>query len=104
MLIASKDTRFVLAAAGKPVMDFGLRRSHGAKADCWLPESVIWLDLLVQPQSWLPPFFAVPIFGTMGHRFVPAHQAERHAFDHFADAQPVLGSDIDRDDFDVDSG
>ena len=34
------------------------------------------------------PFFEVPVFGTMGHSFVQAHQSERHAFEHFADVQP----------------
>src|SRR5690349_18899334 len=32
IMIASKAVRCVLAAGGKPVIDFGLRRAHGAEA------------------------------------------------------------------------
>ena len=88
IMIASKAVRCVLAAAGKPVIDFGLRRSHGAEA-----------GLLAARASYLAGFagtatvlagmhYGTPIYGTMAHSFVQAHENETTAFEHFARAQP----------------
>ena len=87
-LVASKAARCVLAAAGKPLIDFGLRRAHGAEA-----------GLLSARASYLAGFagtatveaarrFGVPVFGTMAHSFVQAHDHETEAFANFARAQP----------------
>lgn len=86
-LVASKAARCVLAAAGKPVIDFGLRRAHGAEA-----------ALLSARASFLAGFagtatvpanarFGIPLFGTMAHSFVQAHDNEEQAFETFARAQ-----------------
>ncbi len=87
-LIASKAARSVLVAQGKPLIDFGLRRAHGAEA-----------GLLAARASYLAGFagtatvlagsrFGVPVYGTMAHSFIQAHDDEVAAFEHFADAQP----------------
>ncbi len=87
-LIASKAARAVLAAAGKVLVDFGLRRAHGEEA-----------GLLAARASYLAGFsgtatvlagalFGVPVYGTMAHSFIQAHEAETEAFEHFAQAQP----------------
>jgi nicotinate phosphoribosyltransferase len=88
IMIASKAARSVLAAGGRPVIDFGLRRAHGAEA-----------GLLAARASYLAGFagtatvlagmhFGIPIYGTMAHSFVQAHEDETAAFEHFAQAQP----------------
>jgi nicotinate phosphoribosyltransferase len=88
IMIASKAVRSVLAAAGKPVIDFGLRRAHGAEA-----------GLLAARASYLAGFagtatvlagmhYEIPLYGTMAHSFVQAHDNETAAFEHFAQAQP----------------
>ena len=87
-LIASKAARCVLAAAGKPVIDFGLRRSHGAEAGLLAARAAYLAGFAGSATVMAAPFFEVPVFGTMGHSFVQAHEAERRAFEHFADAQP----------------
>ncbi|MCY4614019.1 MAG: nicotinate phosphoribosyltransferase [Nitrospira sp.] len=87
-LIASKAARCVLAAAGKPVIDFGLRRSHGAEAGLLAARASYLAGFAGSATVMAGPFFEVPVFGTMGHSFVQAHETERHAFEHFADAQP----------------
>ena len=87
-LIASKAARCVLAAAGKPVIDFGLRRSHGAEAGLLAARAGYLAGFAGSATVMAEPFFEVPVFGTMGHSFVQAHDAERHAFEHFAEAQP----------------
>jgi len=87
-LIASKAARSVLVAGGKPLIDFGLRRAHGAEA-----------GLLAARASYLAGFagtatvlagmeYDIPIYGTMAHSFVQAHEDEKTAFEHFALAQP----------------
>jgi nicotinate phosphoribosyltransferase len=87
-LIVSKAARSVLVAGGKPLIDFGLRRAHGAEA-----------GLLAARASYLAGFagtatvlagmeFDIPIYGTMAHSFVQAHKDETTAFEHFALAQP----------------
>jgi len=87
-LIASKAVRAVLVAQGKPLVDFGLRRAHGEEA-----------GLLAARASYLVGFsgtstvlagarFGVPVYGTMAHSFIQAHEDETKAFEHFAKAQP----------------
>jgi nicotinate phosphoribosyltransferase len=87
-MIASKAARSVLVAEGKPLIDFGLRRAHGAEA-----------GLLAARASYLAGFagsstvlagmeYDIPIYGTMAHSFVQAHKNETIAFEHFALAQP----------------
>jgi nicotinate phosphoribosyltransferase len=87
-LIASKAARSVLMAPDKLLVDFGLRRAHGAEA-----------GLLAARASYLAGFsgtstvlageqFGIPLFGTMAHSFIQAHDDEALAFEHFAHAQP----------------
>jgi len=87
-MIASKAARSVLASGGKPLIDFGLRRAHGAEA-----------GLLAARASYLAGFagtatvlagmeYDIPVYGTMAHSFVQAHKDEATAFEHFALAQP----------------
>lgn len=87
-MIASKAVRSVLAAPGKLLVDFGLRRAHGAEA-----------GLLAARASYLAGFagtatvlaaasFAIPAFGTMAHSFIEAHDREIDAFERFAQSLP----------------
>ncbi len=87
-LIASKAARCRLAAPNALLVDFGMRRAHGAEA-----------ALLAARASYLAGFdgsatvvagarFDVPLYGTMGHSFVQAHDHEENAFKEFAQAQP----------------
>jgi len=88
-VIASKAARMVLAAPGKQLVDFGLRRAHGAEA-----------GLLAARASYLAGFagtatvlahrdFGIPVFGTMAHSFVQAHDDEATAFERFARVRPT---------------
>jgi nicotinate phosphoribosyltransferase len=87
-LIASKAVRCVLAARGRAVIDYGLRRAHGAEA-----------GVLAARASWIAGFagtatveagraFGLPLYGTMAHAFVQAHGDETAAFLAFARANP----------------
>ncbi|MBN9461881.1 MAG: hypothetical protein J0H00_11730 [Burkholderiales bacterium] len=87
-LIASKAARIVLSTEGRQLIDFGMRRAHGAEAALFAARS-----------AWLAGFdgtataeagrrFGIPAFGTMAHSFVQAHHDERDAFEAFARARP----------------
>jgi nicotinate phosphoribosyltransferase len=87
-LIASKAVRLRLAAPGKLLVDFGLRRAHGSEA-----------GLLAARASYIGGFagsaivlaekeFGIPAFGTMAHSYIQAHDDETAAFENFARARP----------------
>jgi nicotinate phosphoribosyltransferase len=87
-LVASKAARCVLAAPNKLLVDFGMRRAHGAEA-----------GLLAARASYLAGFagtatvlagqaFGIPLYGTMAHSFIEAHDDEMTAFENFARARP----------------
>ena len=87
-VIASKAARMVLAVPEKALIDYGLRRAHGAEA-----------GLLAARASYLAGFsgtatvaagleFGIPVYGTMAHSFVQAHDDESLAFEHFAHSHP----------------
>ncbi len=87
-LIASKAARMVLLAPNKLLVDFGLRRAHGAEA-----------GLMAARVSYLAGFagtatvlagkaFGIPIYCTMAHSFVQSFDDESAAFEAFARARP----------------
>ena len=88
-LVASKAARCVLAAPGRLLVDFGLRRAHGAEA-----------GLVSARGSYLAGFggtatveagrrHGIPVYGTMAHSYVQAHADEADAFESFSRAQPA---------------
>ena len=87
-LIASKAARAVLVARGKGLIDFGLRRAHGAEAGL-LAARASYLAGFAGTATVLAGFlYGVPVYGTMAHSFVQAHDDEAEAFEHFANTQP----------------
>jgi nicotinate phosphoribosyltransferase len=87
-LVASKAARAVLSAPSRLLVDFGLRRAHGAEA-----------GLLSARASYIAGFsgtatveaarqFGVPVYGTMAHSYVQAHSDESAAFESFVRAHP----------------
>lgn len=87
-LVASKAARCVLAANEKPLIDFGLRRAHGAEAGLLAARASYLAGFAGSATVLAEPYFKVPVFGTMAHSFIQAHTVESEAFEHFADAQP----------------
>ncbi len=87
-LVASKAARCVLAASGKPLIDFGLRRAHGSEAGLLAARASYLAGFAGSATVLAEALFGVPVFGTMAHSFIQAHTVESEAFDHFADAQP----------------
>lgn len=87
-LVASKAARVRLAAPGKLLVDFGLRRTHGAEAGL-LAARASYLAGLDGTSNVLAGLrWEVPLFGTMAHSYVQAHERELAAFERFAHSHP----------------
>jgi nicotinate phosphoribosyltransferase len=87
-LVASKAARSVLASAGKPVIDFGLRRAHGAEAGLLAARASYLVGFAGTATVLAESLYGIPAYGTMAHSFVQAHADETTAFEHFATVQP----------------
>jgi nicotinate phosphoribosyltransferase len=87
-MIASKAARCVLAAPGKMLVDFGLRRSHGAEAGLMAARASYIAGFTGTSTVVAEREFGIPIFGTMAHSFVQAHSSEMGALEHFARTYP----------------
>jgi nicotinate phosphoribosyltransferase len=87
-LIASKAARCVLAARGRALIDFGMRRAHGAEAACLAARAAAIAGFAGTATVEAGRRFGLPLFGTMAHSFVQAHDAERDAFAGFARCHP----------------
>jgi nicotinate phosphoribosyltransferase len=82
-LIASKAARFVLAADGATLVDFGMRRAHGAEAALLAARASYIAGFAGTATVLARPLFGIPIFGTMAHSYIQAHDAEADAFERF---------------------
>jgi nicotinate phosphoribosyltransferase len=87
-VIASKAARMVLAAPGKTLVDFGLRRAHGAEAGLLAGRASYIAGFAGTATTPALPRFGVPIYGTMAHSFIQAHDSEEAAFEAFARSRP----------------
>ncbi|MEA3278208.1 MAG: nicotinate phosphoribosyltransferase [Pseudomonadota bacterium] len=87
-LIASKAARCVLAAPDKLLVDFGMRRAHGAEAGLFAARASYIAGFAGSATVLADMLWGVPSYGTMAHSFIEAHERELDAFEHFARAQP----------------
>ncbi|MBI1988658.1 MAG: nicotinate phosphoribosyltransferase, partial [Betaproteobacteria bacterium] len=86
--VASKAARSVLVAPGKLLVDFGLRRAHGAEAGLLAARASYLAGFSGTATVLAAPLFGIPLFGTMAHSFVQAHDDEAAAFVDFAKVFP----------------
>lgn len=87
-IVASKAARMVLAASGKTLVDFGFRRAHGAEAGLLAARAAYVAGFAGTATLAANRLFSVPVFGTMAHSYVQAHDDEATAFERFALARP----------------
>lgn len=87
-LIASKAARCRLVAPDKTLIEFGMRRAHGAEAALLAARAnyIVGFDGTATVQA--EHDFGVPIFGTMAHSYIQSHQSESRAFENFAHSHP----------------
>ncbi len=83
-LVASKAARCVLAAGGRGLIDFGMRRAHGAEAAVLAARAGAIAGFTGTATVEAGRRFGIPLFGTMAHSFVQAHAGEREAFANYA--------------------
>jgi nicotinate phosphoribosyltransferase len=88
MVVASKAVRSVLAAQGRTVVDFGLRRAHGFEAGLLSARAAYIAGFHGTATVLAGMRFGIPLYGTMAHSFIEAHDSEDEAFARFARSHP----------------
>ncbi|HET9664604.1 MAG TPA: nicotinate phosphoribosyltransferase, partial [Burkholderiales bacterium] len=79
-LVATKAARAVLAGPGKLLVDFGLRRAHGAEAGVYAARAAYIAGYAGTATVLAGAKLGIPLFGTMAHSYVQAHDDEAQAF------------------------
>jgi nicotinate phosphoribosyltransferase len=87
-LIASKAARMVLAAPGRLLVDFGLRRAHGAEAGLMAARASYIAGLSGTATLLAERLYGIPTYGTMAHSYIEVHDDEAAAFETFASSRP----------------
>jgi len=87
-LIATKAARCVLAAQGRPLVDFGMRRAHGAEAALLAARSAVLSGFAGTATVEAGRRYGLPLAGTMAHSYVQAIGDEPSAFRHYAATFP----------------
>ena len=87
-LVASKAARCRLAAPRAELIDFGMRRAHGAEAAVLCARASYIAGFAATATVEASRRFGIPAVGTMAHSFVQAHETEWDAFCNFARCQP----------------
>ncbi|MFD8217883.1 nicotinate phosphoribosyltransferase [Streptomyces sp. NPDC059697] len=86
--IASKAARCVLAAAGHPLVDFSLRRTHGPQAGFQAARLSAMVGFTGTSNVAASAAEGLPAVGTMAHSYVEAFGTEEAAFRAFARCHP----------------
>jgi nicotinate phosphoribosyltransferase len=82
-LIASKAARVTLAAAGRPVIEFGTRRAHGMESGVLAARAAFIGGCQGTSNVAAGNQFGIPIYGTQAHSWIMAHEDEEEAFRRF---------------------
>jgi nicotinate phosphoribosyltransferase len=87
-LLATKAARCVHVAAGRPLVDFSLRRTQGSHAGMTVARSSYIAGFTGTSNVLAGKCWDIPISGTMAHSFVTAFESEIEAFEAYADLFP----------------
>lgn len=87
-VLSSKAQRIVMAAEGRPVIDFGPRRMHGIDAALKAARAFYIGGVAATSNVLAGKVYQVPVAGTMAHSYIQAHDDEREAFRRFAQLYP----------------
>jgi len=87
-LIATKASRVVHAAAGDPVLEFGLRRAQGPDAGIYGARAAFIGGVNATSNVLAGKMFSIPIKGTHAHAYVQSYPTELEAFLAFSHAFP----------------
>ena len=87
-LIATKANRVVRAAKGRPVMEFGSRRAHGASAAILGARAAYIGGVGATACTQTDRDYGVPAVGTMAHSWVMMFPTEYEAFKRYCELYP----------------
>ncbi len=87
-VLASKAVRSVIAARGRPVVEFGLRRTPGTDAGLKAARSAYLAGADMSSNLLAGLAYGIPPMGTMAHSYIVAFPEEIDAFRAFARAFP----------------
>jgi nicotinate phosphoribosyltransferase len=87
-LAAAKAARVVEAAQGRSVVDFGSRRAHGTDAALKVARATYLAGGSGTSNVLAGRMYGIPVFGTMAHSYVQAHDSEAASFEAFATLYP----------------
>lgn len=87
-IAATKAARVVAAARGRAVIDFGSRRSHGTDAALKVARATYLAGGDGTSNVLAGKEYGIPMFGTMAHSYIQAHDDESTSFDYFARLYP----------------
>lgn len=87
-LIATKASRIVLAAKGRPVMEFGARRAHSVDAAILGARAAVIGGCVGTSCTYTAKEFGTVASGTMAHSFVQSFDSEYDAFKAYAEMYP----------------
>ena len=87
-LIATKSSRIVNAAKGRPVMEFGARRAHNMDAAVFGARAAMIGGCIGTSCTLTAKEYNVPALGTMAHSFVQSFDSEYEAFKAYAETYP----------------
>lgn len=87
-LVATKAARLVQAAAGDPVVEFGLRRAQGVDGGLSASRAAFIGGCAGTSNLLAGKVFGIPVTGTHAHSWVMLFENELEAFERYAEAMP----------------
>lgn len=87
-LVATKAARVCHAAAGQPVLEFGLRRAQGVDGGLTASRAAYLGGCAATSNVLAGRQFGIPLKGTHAHSWVISFDDEQQAFDAYAEVQP----------------
>lgn len=87
--LATKAARYVVAAAGRDLVDFAFRRTHGTEAAMAAARSSAIVGFAATSNVEAGRRFGLNVAGTMAHSYIEAFPSEADAFRAFAEDFPA---------------
>ena len=87
-VLATKASRVALAAQGRTVVDFGMRRMHGTDAALRGVRAFYVGGVHATSNVLGGLMHDIPVAGTMAHSYIQAHESEAEAFRRFSSLYP----------------